>query len=133
MQLRFEKAKRPDLACLARLKLTDLLVAEAKRSVAFAALTKLVKKYPTEGRYVPQLLQQMEKVSTSIKGGPAQVAGLYADMIPAMIAYYGSDRVPYAVRTIKQARAFMQEHNLKQASTTMEGRIRTAKAKLKAG
>jgi hypothetical protein len=130
VQTQFEKNKRPDLACDARLKLTDLLIAESKQSTAFAGLTTFVKKYPTEGRYVPKMMKQMEAVAGSIKGGPAQVAAIYAELIPAMIVYYRSDSTVYARKTTEQARAFMQEHNLKQASTTLENRIKEARSKV---
>jgi hypothetical protein len=132
VQTQFEKAKRPDLACDARLKLTDLLIADSKQATALAALTTLVKKYPNEGRYVPKMLRQMETVAPSVKDGPTKVASLYTEMIPAMIVYYGSDTISYSAKTIEQARAFMQEHNLKQASATLETRIQGARAKLKA-
>jgi hypothetical protein len=131
VQAQFEKAKRPDLACEARLKLTDLLVEQSKQSAAFAALATIVKKYPTEGRYVPKMMKKLESVAGSVKGGPAQVAGLYADLIPNMIVYYRSDTSVYAKKMTEQARAFMQDHNLKQASATLENRIQEARSRLK--
>jgi hypothetical protein len=131
MQTQFEKAKRPDLACDARLKLTEVLVAESKQSAALAGLTALVKKYPTEGRYVPRMMTKMEAVADSVKGGPAQVAGLYADLIPGMIVYYRSDSTAYSKKMTEQARAFMQEHNLKQAAATLDSRIQQARSKIK--
>lgn len=131
VQAQFEKAKRPDLTCDARLKLTDLLIEQSREPAAFAGLTTFVKKYPTEGRYVPKMMNKMETLAPSVKGGPAQVAGLYADLIPGMITYYGSDTTAYARKMTEQARAFMKEHNLKQASATLENRIQAAKSKLK--
>jgi hypothetical protein len=131
VQAQFEKSKRPDLACAARLKLTDLLIEQSKQSTAFAALTTIVKKYPSEGRYVPKMMKKLETVAASVKGGPAQVAGLYADLIPNMIVYYRSDTTTYAKKMTEQARAFMQEHNLTQASATLENRIQEARSRLK--
>ncbi len=131
VQAQFEKAKRPDLACDARLKLTDLLIEQSKQATAVAGLTTLVKKYPTEGRYVPKMMKKMEAAAVSVKDGPAKVGGLYADLIPGMIVYYGSDSTVYARKMTEQARAFMQEHNLKQASAVLETRIQAARSKLK--
>jgi hypothetical protein len=132
VQAQFEKARRPDLACDARLKLTDLLVERSKQTAAFSGLMTIIKKYPTEGRYVPKMMKKLETVAASVKGGPAQVAGLYADLIPGMIVYYRSDKTLYANKMTEQARAFMQENNLTQASAALEARIQAARSKLKA-
>ena len=78
------------------------------------------------------MLKKAETVAPSVKGGPAQLAGLYSDMVAGMITYYGSDSTVYAKTMIQQARAFVQEQDLKQASANLENRIREAKSKLKA-
>src|SRR5262249_42821142 len=58
----FERAGRPDLACAARLKVTEELSAQKKWKQAATGLNRTVRKYTTEGRYVPRLMQELEKV-----------------------------------------------------------------------
>jgi hypothetical protein len=128
----FEKAKRPDLACDARLKLTELLIAQEKYQTAQTGLSVSIKKFPTEGRYVPKMLKKMEEVAGNVKGGPAQVAQLYIDLIPSTIVYYKSDNI-YTKKMKEQARAYFQANNLTQASATLEARIAAAQATLSKG
>ena len=127
----FEKGKRADLACDARLKLTELLVEQAKNSTALTGLTTSVRKFPTEGRYVPKILKMMEDVAPSVKGGPNQVAAVYVDLIPGLVVYYRSDTNIYCKKMTDQARTFLQQNNLTQAANTLDARIVQAKASLK--
>jgi hypothetical protein len=123
----FEKAKRADLACDARLKLTEVLAEQAKYAPALKGLTESVGKFPTEGRYVPKLLKKMEEVSVNVKDGPAQVAKAYIDLLPGMIVYYRSDTTVYYKKMRDQAKVFFEQNNLTQAAATLETRIAQAK------
>jgi hypothetical protein len=127
----FEKGKRADLACDARLKLTELLVEQSKNTTALTGLTTSVRKFPTEGRYVPKILKMMEDVAPSVKGGPNQVAAVYVDLIPGLVVYYRSATNIYCKKMTDQARTFLQQNNLTQAANTLEARIVQAKASLK--
>src|SRR5262249_48657831 len=93
-----------------------------------SGLITTVKAFPTEGRYVPKLMRQMEEAAPSVKGGPAQVAQVYVDLLPGMIVYYKSDTVGYYKTMREQARAFFQQHNLSQMESALELRIAQAKA-----
>ena len=126
----FEKAKRPDLVCDARLKLSDLLIQESKFTSAQTGLTATIRKYSTEGRFIPRLMKKIEEVAPNVKGGPGQVAQLYYDIIPAMIIYYRSDSTVYFTKMRSQAKAFFQENNLPNAEATLESRITQARATL---
>jgi hypothetical protein len=127
----FEKAKRADLACDARLKLTEILVEQSKNTPALAGLANSVRKFPTEGRYVPKMLKKMEEVAPSVKEGPTQVAQVYVELIPKMIIYYGNDTNIYYKKMNEQAKAFFEQNNLTQATKTLEARVNVAKAGLK--
>ena len=127
----FEKAKRHDLACDARLKLTELLVEQSKNATALTGLAGSVRKFPTEGRYVPKILKKMEDLAPNVKDGPVQVAQLYVDLIPGMIIYYRNDTNIYYKRMSEQAKAFFEQNNLAQATKTLDARITQAKASLK--
>ena len=127
----FEKAKRADLALDARLKLAELQIAQSKHSAALTGLATSVRKFPTEGRYVPKVMKKMEEVAPTVKGGPSQVAQVYLDLVPGMVVYYRSDTNIYFKKMRDQAKDFFQEHNLTQASQTLDSRIIQAKASLK--
>lgn len=127
----FEKAKRADLACDARLKLTEIQIEQSKHAAALTGLTASVNKFPTEGRYVPKILHKMEEVSLKVPNGPAKVAQVYVDLIPGMIVYYRNDTNIYYRKMRDQAKVFFEQNNLTQATTTLEARIATAKASIR--
>jgi hypothetical protein len=131
IQAQFEKASRPDLACEARMKITELLIADSKAGAALPGLTTLVKKFPTEGRYIPKMLKLMEESATGVKTGPTQVASIYLDIVPAMIVYYGSDQNGYYRKMASQARAYLQQNNLTQMIATLDTRVEQAKLQAK--
>jgi hypothetical protein len=126
----FVKAKRPDLASDARLKLTEVLIQESKFAEAQTGLSASVRKFATEGRYVPKMLKKMEELAPNVKGGPKQVAQLYVEIIPEMIVYYRSDSNVYYKKMHEQAKDYFKENNLTQAETTMQARILQARALL---
>lgn len=128
----FEKAKRPDLACDARLKLTELLIAQEKFTSAHSGLSVSIKKFPTEGRYVPKMLKKMEEVSANVKAGPAAVAELYIYIIPNAIVYYKGDNV-YIRKMKDQARTYFEANNLTKATARLEAQIVVAQASLTKG
>ncbi len=129
--VQFEKAKRADLACDARLKLTELLVEESKHATALTGLSNSVKTFPTEGRYVPKMLKKMEEMAANVKDGPTKVATVYVELIPKMIIYYGNDTNIYYRKMSQQAKAFFEQNNLVQATKRLEAGVAVAKAKLK--
>lgn len=127
----FEKTKRADLACDVRLKLTEILLEQSKGTPALTGLITSVKKFPTEGRYVPRMMKKIEEVAPGVKNGPAQAATVYVDLIPGLVVYYRSDTNVYCKKMIEQARVFFQQNNLPQANATLDARIVQAKASLK--
>lgn len=125
----FEKANRPDLACNARLRLTELLIAREQYTPAHVGLRLSIKKFPTEGRYVPKMLKKMEEVAGKVKGGPTQVAELYFYIIPSAIVYYKGDSI-YITNMKDQARAYFKANNLAHASALLDAQIAIAQATL---
>ena len=78
----YENAGRPDLACKARLKYTDYLEELDKPLAAIAGLGFTVMKFPQEGRYVPPLLDRLEKLAPQVKGANLEVIKLYKVFLP---------------------------------------------------
>lgn len=80
----YDQAKRPDLACQAATVLADKLAAETKQLEACQALMATILRYPTEGRYVPALVDKMDKLSQGLEGADQQMATFYQKFLPTI-------------------------------------------------
>jgi hypothetical protein len=127
----FERAKRPDLACAARLKITDLWAAQEKWQTAGQGLIATIRKFPTEGRFVPKMTTKLQEVAGKYKDGPAALGQLYIDLVPKMFHFYGKDGSGYCDKLYEQAQAYLKENNLDRQLRTLK--IKTEQAKLAAG
>jgi tetratricopeptide (TPR) repeat protein len=78
----YVKAGRPDLACEARLKLTEYLLAQQKPKDAIEGLAGIIKAFPDEGRYVPRMLDKLEEISKSIKDSGPLLVQFYQTFLP---------------------------------------------------
>src|SRR5262249_13238901 len=119
-----------DLACAARLKTTEELSAQKKWKQAAAGLNRTVRKYTTEGRYVPRLMQELEKVCQEYPAAVNATAQLYVDMAPALFTHYRGEG-PFVDRVIKQATAFIDGQGLPKYAKMLKSRLAAAGAKVK--
>ncbi len=108
----FERHKRPDLVCDARLKIAEQLGKQEKWPAAAQGLVTAVRKFPTEGRYVPKMTQQLREVSKHYKAGNDTLAKLYLDLVPAMVLHYEGDTNEYYTKMYDQAMEFFRENKL---------------------
>jgi hypothetical protein len=99
----YESADRPDLACEARLKLSDYLVAEKKNAAAVEGLAFTVKKFPKEGRYVPKLVDKIEEICKAAGGADAQLVQFYQEFLPMIPQTRGSDPSKYCMTMYERA------------------------------
>jgi hypothetical protein len=127
----YEKAQRPDLACDARLKMTERLVADKKMEAAGKGVVSTIRKFPTEGRFVPKLAAKLEDLAPQYKGGVQQTGELYLELLPAMILHYRNPNDEYYRNLEKQAKAFLTRNNQKQILAQLETRIAAASAQVK--
>jgi hypothetical protein len=125
-----EKAGRPDLACAVRLKATEELSAQKKWKQAATGLNRTVRKYTTEGRYVPRLMKELEKVCEEYPAAVNATAQLYVDMAPALFTHYRGEG-PFVDRVIAQASAFIDGKNLFKYAKALKSRLAAAGAKVK--
>jgi hypothetical protein len=123
----FERAGRPDLACDARLKITQLLAAEEKWQTAGQGLVFTIRKFPTEGRYVPKLTAKLQEVSKNYKGGTEEAAKLYLELIPGMVQYYKDDTSEYCVKMYNQAMQFFRDNNLGKYADALKTKVDIAR------
>jgi hypothetical protein len=126
----YEKKKRPDLACAARLKLTDLLCEQEKWPTAGKGLIATIRKFPNEGRYVPQMTKKLQEVVSHYKEGPAALAQLYVELVPTMTVYYGKEGSGYCDKLYDQAKAYLEES--KQDKSVAKLKAQTEVARLRA-
>jgi hypothetical protein len=120
----FEKptGARPDLACAARMNITGELCAEEKWQTAARGLIATIRKFPTEGRFVPKMTGKLRELSAKYKGGTTELAQLYLDIVPGLQAYYRGDG-KYLEVMFDQAVQFFQEHNLQKYETALRIRV----------
>ncbi len=78
----YEAAGRPDLACKARLKYTDYLEEQEQWSAAMSGLAFTIQKFPQEGRYVPPMLDRLEKIAAQVAGADQQLLAFYKVFLP---------------------------------------------------
>lgn len=99
----YEAAGRPDLACEARLKLSDYLLEDGRAKDVIDGLAFTIKKFPDEGRYVPKLLDKLESVCEGVKGADQQLLRFYQEFIPLIPQKRGNDPSPYCMRMLERA------------------------------
>jgi tetratricopeptide (TPR) repeat protein len=120
----YERARRPDLACDARLKITDQWCQQNRWQTAAQGLIFSVRKFPTEGRYVPRMTEKLQEVSGNYTGGSAKLAQLYLEIVPAMFAYYYDDDSTYAKTMYEQAMAYFQDNQMTRQAAALELKAR---------
>ena len=129
----YEKTKRPDLVCSARLRVTELILADEKEKVENAGkgILTTVRKFPTEGRYVPKLMTKMEELAPKYKTGVQQTAQLYIELVPAMIRHYHDPNDEFCAAIEKQAKSFLKANDQTTALTQLETQVQRASATIK--
>ena len=124
----YEKAKRPDLVCSARLRVAEVMLADDKAETAGKGILATVRKFPTEGRYVPKLMSKMEELAPKYKTGVQQTAQLYLELLPAMILHYHDPKDEFCASIEKQAKSFLTANEQTTALNQLEARVKTATA-----
>jgi hypothetical protein len=126
----YEAAGRPDLACEARLKLTDYLVEEKRTSEAVEGLAFTIKKFPDEGRYVPLLLDKLEQVCDGVKGADEQLIRFYQQFLPLVPQRRGDSPSEYCMKMYERGIERFQkagQTQLAQALTAQLDQLRATK------
>ncbi|MEX1233165.1 MAG: putative Ig domain-containing protein [Planctomycetaceae bacterium] len=126
----YEGAGRPDLACEARLKLTDYLVAEKRIGEAIEGLAFTIKKFPDEGRYVPRMLDRLEEVCEGIEGADGELLVFYQQFLPTVPKTRGDDPSKYCMEMYERGIARFQKAGqiqLAQSYANLLGQMRAGK------
>ena len=124
----YEQAGRPDLACEARLKLTEYLLVEEQSNEAIQGLAFTVRKFPDEGRYVPRMLDKLEEICKAIPGTEQQLVEFYVSFLPTVPKKRGEEPSKYCMQMYERGVARFQEFGQPQLAQVYQAEL----AKLKA-
>jgi len=94
---------RPDLACEARLRLTDHLVADSEQAEAVEGLAATIVAFPGEGRYVPKMLDRIDRICQTNESLNSQRVEFYAKFLPLVPKYRGKTPSKFCVQTFERA------------------------------
>jgi hypothetical protein len=125
----YEKAARPDLSCDARLKMAALQSEQKHYKEAAQTLTAGVRKFPTEGRYIPRLLKAYETVCESYSQGVTPLANLYLELGPALVLHYRGERNKFLDQVLDQATRFFKEKKLDRQAKKFAAQVAQARAR----
>ena len=121
----YENAKRPDLACEARLKWSDLMGEHKQWSAAAIGLGTAIKKFPNEGRYIPRMLDKLKAVCKEYPGGKDYLGKTYLELIKTVDPKRGDEVTQYFIKLSGEALAYLQAEKKTKEAAEVE-RIRTA-------
>ncbi len=99
----YEAVGRPDLACEARLKYVDYLVAENKHALAIDGLARGIMTFPEEGRYVPKMLDRLEELCKQVEGKQQDLLNFYKMFLPNIPKLRGSSPSEYCIKMYERA------------------------------
>jgi len=120
----FEADKRPDLACEARLKMSDYLVKNNQSQAAIEGLAITINKFPGEGRYVPRMLDRLEEICKTVEGTDPQLIAFYQRFLPTIPTHRGSDPSDYCLATLRRGVNFFKSHGRDDLATQFQQRIK---------
>ena len=100
---------RPDLACEARLRLTDHLVEDGKQPEAVEGLAATIVAFPSEGRYVPKMLNRIDEICETNKELDSKRVEFYAKFLPMVPKYRITSPTKYCLATFERAIKLFEE------------------------
>jgi hypothetical protein len=128
----YQAAQRPDLACEARLRLTDLLVEDGRELEAVDGLAATVTVFVDEGRYVPRMLDRIESICQNVEGAAPHLLRFYQSFLPRIPQMRGDRPSRYCMETYERAIALFRQHGepaLAQAYEAQLAQIRAGKGR----
>ena len=124
----YEAAERPDLACEARLKLADMLVEQEKPLDAVQGLAFTIKKFPGEGRYVPKMLDKIERLVKDVPDANMHLVGFYVEILPLVPQMRGNAPSPFAIEMFERATNIFNQCNQPQLAQAAQVELEKIKA-----
>jgi hypothetical protein len=124
----YERAQRPDLACQARLKLADYLTESKEYKKAAEGLASTMMKFPSEGRYIPKLMDKLEEMCQQYERGNDKLKRFYVTFLPAIPGKRGDEPSKYCIAMHEKAIAFFRTANNDKMVANLERRLELLKA-----
>jgi hypothetical protein len=124
----FEAAGRPDLACEARLKLTEYLEDSKEFEKAAKGLAYTIEKFPDEGRYVPKMMKRLQEICGNYKGGTAYLSKFYITVLNKVPPKRGNEPSQYCISMLEQAIAFFEENKDARTANALKAKLQSVRA-----
>jgi hypothetical protein len=106
----YENARRPDLACEARIQLADYQLESKEPKKAAEGIANTIVKFPTEGRYVPKMMVKLQEACAHYKGGTDLLAEFYPKVLREIPVRRAGEVSEYAKNMYDQAIKFFHEN-----------------------
>ncbi|MDB5337159.1 MAG: hypothetical protein JWN70_2778 [Planctomycetaceae bacterium] len=94
---------RPDLSCEIARKIASLLTGEKDYQAALGGLAQTIKRFPDEGRHIPRLLDEYERVAQQVDDGPAKILKLYQELMPLIPRSRQGQTSPFYLEMLQRA------------------------------
>jgi hypothetical protein len=124
----YELAGRADLACTARLKLAGYQIEQEKWQDAAKGLAFTIKRFPGEGRYVPQMMVKLQEVCKKYKNGTKLLKAFYLDVLSAIPPKRGDEVSQYCLSMYKQAITFFRANDSEKVAAGLEREMERIRA-----
>ena len=119
----YEAAGRPDLACEARLKMSDDLVKAEKPQAAIEGLAFTISKFADEGRYVPRMLDRLEEICATVPGTDPRLVRFYQQFLPTIPTHRGDSPSDYCLAMLRRGIAFFEAHQQPELAKQFQSRL----------
>jgi hypothetical protein len=129
LALMYIAAKRPDLACEARLKLTDLYIADEQQKAAIDGLASTIDAFADEGRYVPRMLDRLETLCQNVEGSTPALLAFYNTFLPKIPQMRGNRPSVYCIKMFERGIVKFKEHSQPQLAFAYEAQLARIKAR----
>jgi len=121
--LLYQMAERPDLACEARLRLTDLLVEDKRAIEAVDGLAGTIHVFVDEGRYVPRMLDRIEEICQDVDGATPHLLRFYASFLPKIPQMRGNRPSKYCMEMFRRGIDRFRKHGELAAARAFEAQL----------
>ena len=124
----YQAAQRPDLACEARLRLSDLLVEDGRELEAVDGLAATIYAFVDEGRYVPRMLDRIESICQGLDGATPHLLRFYHSFLPRIPQMRGDRPSRYCMEMFERGIALFRQHGETALAQTYENQLAQIRA-----
>ena len=128
----YETAKRPDLACKARIKYAKYLVEEDRIPEALKGLAVTCMMFPNEGAIIPNILNEMDRLCSlspdRTESNQKAMAAFYKAFLPKIPQRRGKTPSSYCISVYERAIQVFDTVGDTTASSFYRGELRTLRA-----